>query len=260
MRRRRCVHGAGRESPRSIVDLGALHRRLMRSLSRREWHICVHLCSSVVSSLCRRPAALVCGIVPLAAAALGGCAAEAPPPTVPVIAALSATGDYGYSEEALASDRYTVTYVTPSLSAHGEPDQDYGLAPERQLASDLALLRAAELALEKGYPAFRVESESRDLELDIVDPPGPPPFVSAAMRTLSGPPCRWNCDNPIGYWDDPYFNPAYDNWYRRAHSSGRAAATMTVTLLPHPAPGAEDAAATAKRLRQAYVQSVFDVR
>jgi hypothetical protein len=198
--------------------------------------------------------AFICGLMLLA-----GCA-EAPPPTVPVIAALSATGDYGHSEEVLAPDRYTVAYVTPSLSAHGDPEHDYGLAPERQRARDLALLRAAELALERGYPAFRVESESRDLELDIVDPPGPPPFVTAAMRTMSGPPCRWNCDNPIGYWGDPYFNPAYDNWYRRAHSSGRAAATLTVTLLPHHAPGAEDAASTAARLRQVYAQSLFDIR
>ncbi|MGE0118545.1 MAG: hypothetical protein AB7S71_12575 [Dongiaceae bacterium] len=191
---------------------------------------------------------------------LAASCASQPPPTVPAMAALSANGDYGYSETALAPDLYTVTYVTPSLSAHGDADQDYGLVGERQRTRDLALWRAAQLALERGYPALQLQSESADVDITIVDPPPGPPYVSAPLRTISGPPCRWDCGRPIGYWGDPYFNPIYDNWYRRAHSSGRVTASLTVKLLPGPAAGAQDAAATAERLRKTYASAAFDVR
>jgi hypothetical protein len=182
------------------------------------------------------------------------------PVLVPAMAALSATGDYGYSETALAPDRYEVAFVTPSLSAHGEPEDDFGLVGERQRTYDLALWRAAQLAMEKGYSALMVETESRDVDVDIVDPPGPPPFVSAPLRTMSGPPCRWDCGRPIGYWGDPYFNPAYDKWYRRAHSSGRVAATLTVRFFLRRTAGTQDAAATAQRLQTIYKSATFDVR
>ncbi len=196
-----------------------------------------------------------------AVAATAGCSStQTQPVLVPAMAALSTTGDYGWSESALAPDRYEVSFVTPSLSAHGDADADYGLIGERQRTYDLALWRAAQLAQEKGYPALQVESESRDVEVDIVDPPGPPPYVSAPLRTMSGPPCRWDCGRPIGYWGDPYFNPAYDNWYRRAHSSGRVAATLTVKLLSQRTAGAQDAAATAERMRGTYQSATFNVR
>jgi hypothetical protein len=193
------------------------------------------------------------------ALACAGCASP-PPPTVPAMVALNATGDYGFSETAVAPDQYKVTFVSPSLSAHGDPDQDYGLAGERQRVYDLALWRAAQIALEKGYPAFQIQNETRDVDLQIAQPPAPPPYLPAGLRTISGPPCRWNCERPIGYWGDPYFSPVYDDWYRRAHSSGRVTATLTVKMLKQLADGAQDAAATAERLRGLYAASTFDVR
>jgi len=205
-----------------------------------------------------RPSLLIAGIV--LAVAVGGCASRPPPPPLPAMAALSATGDYGYSETALAPDLYAVTYVSPSLSAHGDPDRDYGLDGQKQRVAALALWRAAQLALEQGYPAFQVESESRDVNVSVEDPPAPPPYVSAPLRTTSGSPCRWDCDRPIGYWGDPYFNPVYDDWYRRGHSSGRVTAKLTVKLLPGVVDGAQDAAQTADRLRAAYAAATFDVR
>lgn len=193
------------------------------------------------------------------ALACAGCANQ-PPPTVPAMVALNTTGDYGFSETAVAPDQYKVTFVSPSLSAHGDPDQDYGLAGERQRVYDLALWRAAQIALEKGYPAFQIQNETRDVDLQIAQPPAPPPYLPAGLRTISGPPCRWNCERPIGYWGDPYFSPVYDDWYRRAHSSGRVATTLTVKMLEQLAAGAQDAAATTDRLRGMYASSTFDVR
>ena len=201
---------------------------------------------------------LIAGVI--LAVALAACASKAPPPLVPAMVPISANGDYGYSESALAPDVYAVTFVSPSLSAHGDPEQDYGLDGEKQRVAALARWRAAQLALEQGYPAFQVQSETSDADVTVVDPPGPPPYVLAPMRTMSGPPCRWDCDRPIGYWGDPYFNPVYDNWYRRGHSSGRVTAKLTVKMLPAVVAGAEDAAQTAERLRTAYAAATFDVR
>ena len=201
---------------------------------------------------------LIAGVI--LAVALAACASKAPPPLVPAMVPISANGDYGYSESALAPDVYAVTFVSPSLSAHGDPEQDYGLDGEKKRVAALARWRAAQLALEQGYPAFQVQSETSDADVTVVDPPGPPPYVLAPMRTMSGPPCRWDCDRPIGYWGDPYFNPVYDNWYRRGHSSGRVTAKLTVKMLPGVVAGAEDAAQTAERLRAAYAAATFDVR
>ena len=209
--------------------------------------------------LCALPTLrLIAGVI--LAVALAACASKPPPPLVPAMVPISANGDYGYSESALAPDVYAVTFVSPSLSAHGDPEQDYGLDGEKKRVAALALWRAAQLALEQGYPAFQVQSETSDADVTVVDPPGPPPYVLAPMRTMSGPPCRWDCDRPIGYWGDPYFNPVYDNWYRRGHSSGRVTAKLTVKMLPAAVAGAEDAAQTAERLRAAYAAATFDVR
>jgi hypothetical protein len=161
--------------------------------------------------------------------------------------------------EAALAGVYAVTFVGRA-SAHGDPEQDYGIDGEKRRVAALALWRAAQLALEQGYPAFQVQSETSDADVTVVDPPGPPPYVLAPLRTISGPPCRWDCDRPIGYWGDPYFNPIYDEWYRRGHSSGRVTARLTVKLLPAATAGAEDAAQTDARLRAAYAAATFDVR
>src|SRR5262245_19478367 len=96
--------------------------------------------------------------------AVVACAAKKPPPLVPAMVPFSANGDYGYSEGALEPDLYAVTFVSPSLSAHGDPAQDYGLDGEKKRVATLARWRAAQLALEKGYAAFRVESETSDAD------------------------------------------------------------------------------------------------
>ena len=194
-----------------------------------------------------------CVVLALAA---GGCTPP-PPPPLPAMTALSANGDFGYSETALAPDLYTVVYRSPPLAAPGGPDTDYGLGSQKQRVYDLALWRAAQLAIEKGYPAFRVENASRDVKVALQAPLPGPPYLSAPLRTTSGPPCRWDCDRPIGYWGDPYFNPIYDQWYTRSHSSGRVSATLTVKMLSAPVDGALDAAPTAARLQAAYASATF---
>jgi hypothetical protein len=192
----------------------------------------------------------------LLAVAVEGCANQ-PPPARPAMVARGTNGDFGYSETALAPNIYAVTYVTPSLAAPGDPANDYGLGGEKQRVYAFALWRAAQLAIEKGYPAFQVQNESRDVNVDVRPPPAPPPYLSAPLRSTLGPPCRWDCGNPVGYWDDPYFNPRYDEWYTRSHSSGRVVVSLTVKLLPALVDGAQNAAETAERLRQSYGSATF---
>src|SRR5262249_32886199 len=136
-------------------------------------------------------------------------------------------------------------------------DTDYGLGSQKQRVYDLALWHAAQLALDKGYPAFRVENASRDVHVALQEPPPAPPYLPAPLRTASGPPCRWDCDRPLGYWGDPYSNPVDAQWYPRSHSSGRVTATLTVRMLPAPANGALDSRPTAERLQAAYASATF---
>jgi len=192
-----------------------------------------------------RPSLLIAAVV--LAVAGGGCAGR-PPPPVPAMAALSATGDYGYSETALAPDLYVVTFVSPSLSAHGDPDQEYGLGGEKQRARDLALWRAAQLAQEKKYPAFEVQHESRDVDVtvrhDPIYPAYPPPFFFGR--------CRWDCDWPFGFWPYDYGYPTY-----RTRAAGRIAVNLTVKLLAKATADSLDTAATIERLRKAYGSATF---
>lgn len=95
-------------------------------------------------------------IASLSALTLTACA-SAPVPR-------EAAGPYseGYVERALAADRYLVSYRMDGA--------DY------QRAYDLALWRAAQLSLEKGYPAFEVVN--RDSDTDA----GARPTTSFTMR------------------------------------------------------------------------------
>lgn len=82
----------------------------------------------------------------IAALALTGCA-TAPPPYTPA----SAAGGAGYSERQIESDRYFVTYRA-------------GGAADAAVLQDYALLRAAELTLERGRDWFWVDRRALDEE------------------------------------------------------------------------------------------------
>lgn len=93
----------------------------------------------------KTPLAQKIAVLTLSALAITACS-SAPAPR-------AATGAYseGYTERALSSDRYLVSYRMDGI--------DY------QRAYDLALWRAAQVSLEKGYPVFEVIS--RDSDTDV---------------------------------------------------------------------------------------------
>lgn len=136
---------------------------------------------------------------------------------------------YGYSEQALPDNRYRVSYVVPAATGFdtGPANRKAHADALVALAYDLALWRAADLALEKGFPAFavsdRVNDVAADLRTDYYDPW----------------PYRWNRRR---YPFDPYpYYPYYA--YDRTATIG-AAVTLTVDLRIAAGPGTFAAAAT----------------
>jgi hypothetical protein len=185
--------------------------------------------------------------------ALSGCETP-PPPAVAAMVARSTNGDFGYAEKSLAPDLYVVTYVSPRLRATPEPADDHALSGEKQRVYDLALWRAAQLALEKGYPDFQVQQESRDLDVTV---PTAPLAYAPAPLFIGG--CRWDCDWPFGFWPYSYYDPYYADQYSRARTIGRITVNLTVKMLSKPAEGAVDAAVTEARLRKAYASASFSM-
>jgi hypothetical protein len=174
----------------------------------------------------------------LTAALLAGCVAAAPPP--PLMSPYPAAGHgYGYSEERIGPDLLRVVY-------HGPPRPLDPAAPARatQLdraaseAADLALWRAAQLALAAGKPAFAVVERRADTE--TLSRPGgwthDPWWPDDCFPSYGG---HWRCRG----WPASYVPPRAD---------GRARATLTVRLENRVTRRNVDAAAAIRRLGRVY--------
>ena len=101
-----------------------------------------------------------------AAALIGACAIE---PSHPLYTSFGVAGSFGYAEHQLADRVYQVSYHAPSLWT-----RTYGRAARRRLADrqvalayDLALWRAAEVALINGFPAFDITARGNDVQFDV---------------------------------------------------------------------------------------------
>src|SRR5512134_2762995 len=102
----------------------------------------------------------------VAAALLSGCVAAPPAPPPPLMSPYPAAGyGYGYAEERIGPDLVRVVYhgplrpLDPAGPARG-PQLDRATGE----AADLALWRAAQLALAEGKPAFAVIERRADTE------------------------------------------------------------------------------------------------
>jgi hypothetical protein len=126
-----------------------------------------------------------------------GCSFAPPPLYVPMSA-----GSYGYAEQQTGDISYRITYRAPVFStfSYGRATRDR-IANERvALAYDMALLRAADIALARGMPAFREIRRDNDVQVDVQDDPlddyyynrpcfdfhfcTPPPYVSRDRRSI----------------------------------------------------------------------------
>lgn len=185
----------------------------------------------------RSPPALSAALL---AALLAGCAATPSPPPPPLMSPYPAAGyGYGYAEERVGPDILRVVYYGPL-----RPFDPAASAREPQLeraaseAADLALWRAAQLALAERKPAFAVIERRADTET-LRRPGGwaydrwwPDDCYLRHSR-------QWSCRS----WPPSYVPPIAD---------GRARATLTVRLEGRVTPRNVDAAATLRRLERAY--------
>jgi hypothetical protein len=176
----------------------------------------------------------------LAAAVLSGCAAmpSAPPP--PLMSPYPAAGyGYGYAEERIGPDLVRVVYYGPLRPLDpAAPAREPQLERAASEAADLALWRAAQLALAESKPAFTVIERRADTET-LRRPGGwahDPWWPDYCYPRYSW---RWSC----GGWSPVYVPPIAD---------GRARATLTVRLEGRVTPRNLDAAATLQRLERAY--------
>ena len=106
------------------------------------------------------------GLALAAALTIAGCAPEA---RHPLYTPLTLAESFGYSEQRLSETSYKVTYSAPvrRTYAYGREERKQETEERLALAYDLALWRAAELALAHGYPAFEVSNRDNSVQVDI---------------------------------------------------------------------------------------------
>lgn len=183
------------------------------------------------------------GLAFLLSMLLAGCAA-APPPAKPLMSPLADARTFGYSERSVASDRVEVTYLAPTRRVSlDRTERTAEIAGARRLAEDLALWRAAQVAIARKAAAFRVVDRRSDANLLLREqlegyPYYPYAFGSRILRRRR-----------YGYYDvypyDPFFRID-----RFAHAQVKA--TVTIVLLKRKRPDAVDPHATEARLSRKY--------
>jgi hypothetical protein len=174
---------------------------------------------------------------------LAGCAGDRSPR--PAMVAQAGSGGYGYAETRLAVDRYDVRYVTPALELSSDRDRrEREVLVQKQRAFDLALWRAAQLALANGYSYLTIEQDSRDADVTTEEERSPSVL---AMPGVYGPCCSLA---PFWFYNDPYGDV-------RLRTTGRVIALLLVAYSKAATPGALDSAATAKRLAAQYATLTY---
>ncbi len=162
--------------------------------------------------------------------ALAGCQLG---PVAPLMSPLADGAGFGYREHQLSEHRYEVVYLGPRARTwldRGKREEDVEQA--RGLVYDLALWRAAEIAVENDFAAFTVEDRRTDVEVEIID--------------------EWPY---YPYYDFPYhhrfgYRGSYDYGYGFRSAWLRARGTLTVALRAEATDASFDAAATVRRLEK----------
>ncbi len=174
------------------------------------------------------------GLALAAALTIAGCAPEA---RHPLYTPLEAAESFGYSEQRLSETSYKVTYSAPvrRTYAYGREERKQETEERLALAYDLALWRAAELALAHGYPAFEVSDRDNAVQVDIRHDYYPHyPFFHHGHHFGHG------------------FFPHHFYGYYDRYAELAARVSIAVGFRDAPAAESFDAQATLKRLRAKY--------
>lgn len=180
-------------------------------------------------------------------------AACAPLERLPLYTPLEVAGSFGYEEQRLSERRFRVTYHAPIVAtyAYSSGQRRQEVAQEVALAYDLALWRAAELALEAGYPALTVAERNNDSRVEVFGDPYYDPFVYPGYPFLYPPYPFFHYGPPFGHLRQPFYSSYY-----QPYAELMVSVTITVAFGEDQGAGALHARTTLERLREQYPDAV----
>ena len=193
--------------------------------------------------------------------AIAACAAGPPPQTKSAMVAATPQSGFGYSETKLAPDRYEVSYVTPALSLPADSKaRASALEKEGRRAYDLALWRAAQLALAGGFTQLSIGPSHRDEDVKVTtryQPTAPGVYGPGGMIYP-----QWIYNPLVNYYGLPGIGPywAYDDPFAEGpdiSARGRITARLEARFAHQAYPGSLDAKATESRLAAEYGASAY---
>ena len=158
---------------------------------------------------------------------------------------------YGYSDRDLSDGRFQVTYETPVLrTSTSTLSRQDDIESEKKRAHDLALWRASQIAIERGYAWIIVDETDSDSEVELDEDlyPGYGPAWYGGYGYYGGWP------DPYSYRHSPFF---YAPPYYRSFAYMRVTVTLKVSAADATDVGAVDAEATAARLATQYANATF---
>jgi hypothetical protein len=173
------------------------------------------------------------------------------------MAAATRESGYGYSATKLAGDRYELSYITPPLSLATDPkSRAVQIEAQEQQAYDLALWRAAEMALAAGFDRLVVSDRKAQLQpITPYQPPAPGVYGPGGMIYP-----QWIYNPGVSYYGAPGIGPywMYDDPFAEAgQGQAQLSAQMQVTFVHGAAAGSLDAAATVRRLAAQYANARY---
>lgn len=140
---------------------------------------------------------------------------------------------FGYSDQRLSETSYEIRYSGPEVTTDDTVESEVAAAERkaRETAADLALWRAAELALSRGFPAFAVHAADTDVKQAI---------VGHDYRQNGNPVYDDVHGEALGYQTQMYFRPL---------------ASLTIELRHEKSRDALDARAVADKMKRQYADA-----
>jgi hypothetical protein len=173
---------------------------------------------------------------------VAGCAGT-PPPAKPLMSPISEARTFGYSERTLAPDQMEVTYLAPARDVSlDRKARAADIANARTLAEDLALWRAAQVALARKARSFRVLNRRSDANLELRERVGGYDYAPFYFR-------HYYRGRSLGYFE-PY---PLDPFFRIERAARvQVKATVTIELFKRKRRSTIDPRETADRLSRKY--------
>jgi len=182
-----------------------------------------------------------------ATALLSACATEPPPP---LMSSYSETGRYGYVDRQSGRDRYEISYIgAPMRTASTRPGRADDTKAAKAEAYDLALWRAAQIAIDNGYEGFAIDDQDHEVEVTVNQ--GSYPYRRPYYGSYYGP---YGHRSGFFYGGYPYFGYGGYSLYR--YTTLRATVTLSVAMRKQAGADDFDAAATAARQAAKYPAAV----